>query len=240
MRVGLCGVEEKDRKQLLSVVEAALSSRTAVFDTREYAVGTSLLDDVQDEEGIDVVFLLIGNDKTEMLSLARTLRNTGFEGELVLCASDGCCAVEGYELGVGAYLLCPYTVQQVKACFDRLYGASHKPCLTVRRHQAIIRIPYHDIMYVESNNSKCFIHRRTQQHVVYERLDEIEERLRDDRFLRCHQSYLVNMDYVSCADDQFRLINGEAVGIRRRDHKQLRDRYLAYLQMNDKNIDIHD
>lgn len=235
MRVGVYGTEERDRKQLLSVVGSVLSARSVSFDVWEYSAGTSLLCDVQDEEGIDIVFLLMSDSEAQTLSLAKALRDAGYEGELVVCASDGRYAVDGYELGVGAYLLRPYAEKQVKAFFDRFYGITHKPCLTVRKHQAIIRIPYHDIMYVESNNSKCFIHRRTQeQHVVYERLDEIEKRLRDGRFLRCHQSYLVNMDYVSCADQQFQLVNGEAVCIRRRDHKQLRDRYLAYLQMNDK------
>ena len=35
-----------------------------------------------------------------------------------------------------------------------------------------------------------------QSYVIYKRLTNIEHELNDARFLRCHQSYLVNMNHV--------------------------------------------
>ena len=59
---------------------------------------------------------------------------------------------------------------------------------------------------------------------------EIEEELYDPRFLRCHQSYLVNMAYVQNADHQFTLFTGDIVLIRQRNLKEIRNRYLDYLK----------
>ena len=56
-----------------------------------------------------------------------------------------------------------------------------------------------------------------------------EEELDDERFLRCHQSYLVNMDHISQVDKQFILMTGEAVLIRQRDLKAMRQTYLDYM-----------
>ena len=55
-------------------------------------------------------------------------------------------------------------------------------------------IPYKDIIYMESDNKVVYIHTTTQGAVkVYSKLDAFEEEIKDERFLRCHQSYLVNM-----------------------------------------------
>ena len=65
--------------------------------------------------------------------------------------------------------------------------------------------------------------------MVYKRLSEIEHELQDGRFLRCHQSYLVNMDFIQLTDKQFVLTTGDTVLIRQRDLKAIRQCYLDYV-----------
>lgn len=61
-----------------------------------------------------------------------------------------------------------------------------------------------------------------------EKLSEVEARLGDRRFLRCHQSYLVNMDHVYKADKDFLMENGAVVPIRVRSRKALTEAYYRY------------
>ncbi len=58
---------------------------------------------------------------------------------------------------------------------------------------------------MESDNKVVYIYTTTQGIVkVYNKLDAFENELADSRFLRCHQSYLVNMQYVvSVVDSDF-------------------------------------
>ena len=67
------------------------------------------------------------------------------------------------------------------------------------------------------------------EYVIYKRLGDIESELNDKRFLRCHQSYLVNMNYIKNVDKHFELTNGEIVCIRQRSLKAIRQEYLDYL-----------
>lgn len=69
---------------------------------------------------------------------------------------------------------------------------------------------------------------------MYIHLDELEARLTDRRFLRCHQSYLVNMDHVRRVDSHFVVEGGASVSIRQRDLKVIRDRYLAYIERRER------
>ena len=65
---------------------------------------------------------------------------------------------------------------------------------------------------------------------MYRRLNDLEAELRDERFLRCHQSYLVNLDHVVKVDTAFGLDSGDTVGIRQRELRVMRERFLAYEQ----------
>ena len=66
---------------------------------------------------------------------------------------------------------------------------------------------------------------------VYEKLGEVEEKLEDPRFMRCHQSYIVNLDYVQDVDqNDFVLPDAERVPIRKREKKKILDQYKEYME----------
>lgn len=62
------------------------------------------------------------------------------------------------------------------------------------------------------------------------KLDDIEQQMLDEksRFLRCHRSYIINMDHVTAVDEQFRLDNGDSALIRSRSRAQIKKTYLCY------------
>ena len=91
------------------------------------------------------------------------------------------------------------------------------------------RIAYRDILYIESSNSKCLIHTVSGGvHTAYKTLNTIEKELNAPCFLRCHQSFLVNMDHVRQIGKEFLLSNGETIPIRQRGVKPVRQAYMAY------------
>ncbi|MBR2956685.1 MAG: LytTR family transcriptional regulator, partial [Clostridia bacterium] len=101
----------------------------------------------------------------------------------------------------------------------------------LRHRGEIINIDYNNIIFVESCNSKCLLHCTSgDTHTVYKRLCDIEDELCDSRFLRCHQSYLINMNHIVYADKSFRTDNGETVLIRQKNLKEIKDIYYRFLK----------
>ena len=91
------------------------------------------------------------------------------------------------------------------------------------------KVLYNDILYVESINSKCILHSEAgEAYTVYKTLNTIEKELGDRRFLRCHQSFLVNMDHIKQIGAQFLLSDGILVPIRQRGVKSVRQAYMDY------------
>lgn len=53
-----------------------------------------------------------------------------------------------------------------------------------------------EIVYCEVIDRKIYLHLRTEEEVdYYDRIDRLETKL-DQRFYRCHRSYLINLQYL--------------------------------------------
>ena len=59
----------------------------------------------------------------------------------------------------------------------------------------IFNIEVEKIKYIESNKRVIIIYEEDLKRRIYGKLDEIEEML-SSNFVRCHQSYIVNLEYV--------------------------------------------
>ena len=90
-------------------------------------------------------------------------------------------------------------------------------------------LDYRDILYLESRGHRVVIHLVQQcEEVIYAKLDELEKNMDDDRFVRCHKSFLVNMDYVREAQKDFEMEDGTVVPIRTHGRKEVINTYADY------------
>lgn len=88
-----------------------------------------------------------------------------------------------------------------------------------------------DIIFAESEKRVVHIHCVGGTITVYERLDDIEKRL-DERFVRCHQSFLVNMDFISRLDGSTFVLRDKQYAPVRISHNRLNDtrrKYFGYV-----------
>ena len=164
------------------------------------------------------------------IDIARKLRDINYKGDIVFLTATSDFAVDSYEVEAKGYLLKPHNYEKISNIMNRITQNIGIRAYNIRQRNGFVRIPYNDILFVESNNSKCIMHILDGEgYVIYKRLNEIEDELNDSRFLRCHQSYLVNMNYIQKADRQFELINGDVVFIRQRNLKAIKQEYFDYI-----------
>ena len=93
-----------------------------------------------------------------------------------------------------------------------------------------------NIMYIESDKHAIRIHLTDGSDIETSgKLGEIETAIDDkDSFLRCHQSYLVNMKYIRDVKDAFVMSDGTTVPIRVRGRKNVTEQYFAYFNERSK------
>lgn len=103
-----------------------------------------------------------------------------------------------------------------------------KSTLMIKGKDFIHRVEFQNIEYIESRNKYIIIHCTCG--IVYTercKLSDIEELL-DSRFLRCHQSYIINMDEVKEINTSFLMFSGNTVPIRRKDFAKIRNKFEEY------------
>lgn len=230
MYIAICDDNTAHREELIGMLRPVLGKEAVSYQVREYARTRDLLYDVQDGVCVDAVFVDVALE--EAWDCLLMLRQARFDGFLILMSDCGERAVDGYSIEADGYLPKPFERQRVGQLLSRLCTRTRKACLTVNSHSRIVRVPHHEILYIESCNAKCVVHRTDNTScTLYAHLDDLEKALGDPRFLRCHQSYLVNMDHVVSADKCFIMTNGDVVSIRQRECRRIRERFRAYACM---------
>lgn len=137
-----------------------------------------------------------------------------------------------------AYIASPEDDSQLQTVLGKLepfHQRLHKELYFAFRCQGEQRqLPYGEIGYFESNGKKVTLHLAGSgdRYEFTAKLDDIAAQL-PDCFLRCHQSYLVNMDLIRQLDTRqhlFVLNDNQEILISRRLYPQARERYQRHIQ----------
>lgn len=144
-----------------------------------------------------MVLLNIVMEEAKGMELARRIREADDEISLVLMAPTKEYALQGYEVRALQYLVKPVGMAAMKTILDYDYGRRHpRQYLSVKKRGVWRQIPLDLIIYLETQGRKVAICLSDEYLYASIRLSELEEQLPKDRFIRCHQSYLVNIQHI--------------------------------------------
>lgn len=184
----------------------------------------------------DIFFFDCGNQK-EALQLAAALRERELYASWVYVGKNREALLRMLLLRPSAFL--PDPAQTEHLCFilkrlDHYHQIQQKKLyFSFKCDGEWMRIPYDEISYFESNAKKVILRKENGGETYYftAKLDDIEQEL-PSFFLRCHQSYLVNMHKIRSLDTRertFLLFSGEEILISRRMYTEAKERYQNFL-----------
>ena len=229
-RIVLCDDVQVERQIIKDALERFFLERSENIIIQEYDCGETFLADV--EEGFtefDMLFLDIRMEKVDGMETARRLRKRGIDGPVVFLTNSPDYAVDSYEVHAAGYLLKPLKEEKLKSLLERLLKPDVRRRIAVRTKGRMRYFYIDEILWVESDKHTVTLHFTDGNCVaVNDRLTVIEEQIGDRRFLRCHQSYLVNMDYVADVQEDFILTDRTRIPLRVRNRKELLDAYYSY------------
>lgn len=231
MRIAICDDSTIDCEMIAQLLKHYFENKPVNAQLTVYSSGQELIYDVEEGREYDVVFLDIYMGELLGIDAARTLRRLGYRGKIIFLTASAEYAVESYDVQAEGYLLKPHSYDKLCTVMDRILAQFHEDTLPIRVRNQVVKLPFREIMYIESNNNRCTLHSSDgSRYTIYRKLSTLEEEFSDERFLRCHQSFFVNMDYIKEANENFVLQNGETVLIRRRSAAQIKKQYMDYLK----------
>lgn len=229
MRIALCDDDGAQRRELRAAVDRHLVARGYRTRFEEYAGGGPLVAEVAaGADPFDLVFLDVYLEGEDGIAVARKLREHDPSVPLVFLTVSREHAVESYEVQATGYLVKPADPRKLAAVLDRVLPAT-SPRLAFRVGSARRYFDYRNIVYLESRDHAVLLHRSDGScHRSLAKLDDVADELRDPRFLRCHRSFIVNMDFIVDVRDDFILRDGTCVPVRVKERRKMHEAYYRY------------
>lgn len=189
-------------------------------------------------ERFDVVFVDIAMPGLTGLELAEVLAQFRQPPRVVFVTAHEEHAVDAFDLQAVDYVLKPVREERLREAVRRV-GAAGAPLdqeetIPVELSGVTRFVARSDVLYVEAHGDYVRLHTATGNHLVRMALTTMEERWREDGFLRIHRSLLVALPHV----DEVRVdsgrcsvvVGGIELTVSRRHTPELREMLRRYRQ----------
>lgn len=230
LNIALCD----DRAEDIALLSDALLAYDPSFEITVYTSGKALTDDFPHREPCaDILFLDIYMPGIDGIQTARMIRDHNPDVKIIFLSSSREHYPQAYELFAFNYIVKPFDRVQLYRVLDRAIdeiGKDRSRKIRISYKSVAYSVDLRDILYLESRNKLILFHLADGRSLQrYGKLDELMEELPEQAFLRCHQSFIVNMDRITeMGEGSFRL--GQVmISISKKYVKPAKERYYAYL-----------
>lgn len=231
MNIGICDDLSSDLALLEEYILHYMNTHSIDCMISKFESGEDLLTDLKYKQ-YDILFLDIYMEGKNGIETARTIRDAGQECIIIFTTTSPDHALDGFEVGAVHYLLKPLNYENVESGLERCNQifAQYGQYIEVKSGRTITRILMKDLIFAEVYSNTLLIHTPFKEVKTYVSLGEFMKLLPAENFLRCHRSYVVNMNFIASQDDSdFVLKNGLRIPIPKKDRQLMRQKYSDYL-----------
>ena len=155
----------------------------------------------QQRKDFSLLLLDIFMPEMDGFETAEEIRKSDTDVSIVFCTSYYTItnAGKGFEVAAEDFLSKPLLYRKVENILNKIYkkkllNAEEK--LFLKCHDGLITLQLSDIIYIQTENKLLILHTIHGDVQSSQRMSELEKRLSKKQFFRCHNSYMVNFDYV--------------------------------------------
>ena len=217
MKVFICDDDLEDIARLKTLIDEYARKNHMEFAVSGYRSGVEMLDAIRKGKTVDIIFLDINMDAMDGLTVAKRIRERLEDVPIILVTSFMSFALDGYKVRASRFL--------IKDDLDRTFSE----CMDDDCVEGNIRLKTSEIILIETEGHKCLIQLKDRTYQIYEKLEELEERLKAQGFLRTHKSFLVNMEHIRNINSYIlTLDNDRQISVPKARYKQVKQEYTLY------------
>lgn len=195
-KIAICDDETNVIEYVSSIVSnwGAECGHTVVL--RTFSSAESFLFSYEDENDYDILLLDVEMGDMDGVSLAKTIRKKNDIVQIVFITGYSEYISEGYEVAALHYLMKPVKPEKLFEVLDRATEKLEKNerMLTLTLSGEMVRIPLHEISYIDVNGNYITLHGK-ENYTVKKALGEMQKEL-DERFFKVGRSSIVNLNMV--------------------------------------------
>lgn len=229
--VAICDDTEEERLQAAEYAGRFFEREGIEVHIDTYAAGRELL---ESGRKYDLYLLDVLMPGMSGIDAAQALAEDKDHPVVVFITSSLESAVEGYRMEAAGFILKPVEEESFWSTMERVVRRRlgvKKAVLSLVHNRVNVELPLERLAWFENRLHRVFV-KLTDGEVlsVNQKLSELQLVLEPhSQFLRCHQSYLVNLDYVDKLEDScFYMRDGQMIPISRNFYKQSKNAYYHY------------
>ena len=231
IHIAICDDEKHMSDHIRSMVLNFFRKKNREISLRMFSGGEELL---SYNGQIDILFLDIQMKDMDGMKTARKLRADQFRGFLVFITVLKEMVFQSFEVQAYDYLVKPVDEKQFEKTMERIYAsmqnASEDSLLVKKGYEGRV-IPKDEIVFCEIIDRKIYLNLASGEVAdYYERIENLETKL-DNRFYRCHRSYLINLKHLKgYKNGTAYMDNGKEIPVSRLRSKEFSGVVLQYMK----------
>lgn len=179
----------------------------------------------------NIAFFDIEMPHIDGMQVARRLRAVDSEVSIIFVTNMAKYAINGYEVSALDFIIKPVEYFLFHAKMDkavRIQSKYAKSSYVIECPDKIVKLKVQNIFYVESDGHFVLYH--TEDGVYRERntIKEVEAKLAPFDFVRCNNSYLINLDQITLIKKDVVEVGGDEVPISRSFKKSFMNAVTAF------------
>lgn len=180
---------------------------------------------------IDIVFMDIELKKENGIDLYSKIGAKFPQAKVIFMSSHLKYSQEIFESKPTYFLIKPIEDQRLEMALNqaqKVISTENKEFI-IHTKESYIRLKETEIIYIQSDKRKISVATEKTVHEYYEKLNNVELQL-GERFCRCHQSFIVNFDYVKYLEQkEFILLDKTSIPISKTNYPRVRDKFTLYM-----------
>lgn len=172
----------------------------------EFDNGIDVLKFIQ-ENSLDVIFLDINIPYLDGILLAKTINKFKQKPKIIFITAYKEHAVEAFELEAFDYLLKPYSQERIVSMLNKLENIYSKNennnyeyqifnKISLWKNDKMIVVDVEDIYYCRAKERETLVYTKEGEYSVNSSISEFEKHLPEDKFFKCHRSFIVNLSKI--------------------------------------------
>ena len=196
-KIAICDDSKEDTGYVAGLLKKWSAQRQMAVQAECFPSAENFLFQYAEDKNYDILLLDIEMGQMDGVTMARQIRRDNETVQIVFITGYSEYIAEGYEVAALHYLLKPVNEEKLFAVLDRAVEKLRRSerCLTLALSGEMVRIPHHEIRYLDVQQNYVTVHGK-EDYTVKKSLGEFEKLL-DEEFFRLGRGGIVNLSYIS-------------------------------------------
>lgn len=239
IHIAICDDSKQERQILAALFKRYQELHATPLQIHIFQNGFSLLDAIDQGKRFDIAILDILMPGENGIEIARNIRASGTDTEIIFLTSSPEYAVDSYEVKAQNYLLKPVTEEKFFASIDSILAELDEKdtasfiIYTTEKQYSRIRVS--SLVYGEVTHRTITLHLADQTMIsavmTFTEFQDILKAYPD--FIYPHRSYAVNMNYIQyVTKSDIILTDGQKIPLSRNNYTKISEQFLNFAYTN--------